>query len=139
MWDLILSLGSLAGLIAIPGAIYLYTESRKLQRLEAEKEYRIARVELGAIERNRDERVAALEKRKEAVARTSNNNTWVVNRTLFENLDAEQQAVRYESNPEELKLRAKLRYYRDLKNHKFLWFLRKNTDDDDTHQWLLEG
>lgn len=138
MWNLILSLGSLAGLIAIPGAVYLYMESRKLQRLEAEREYRIAQVELNAIEKSRNERMAALENQKKDIATASNNDTWAINRTLFENIDAEQQTIRFETNPEEMRLRAKLHYYSDLRNHKFLWFLRRKTDGD-MDQWLLEG
>jgi hypothetical protein len=135
MWQTILNIGSLAGLLSIAGAAYLYFEARKFKKLEATKEYRLARAELAELEGQRAGRVRVFEQAKHQMARASNNETWEINRSGWEKLDKEQQTAEFEFSAEETKAQARVKYYRALKNHKFLWFLRR--DDADDEPWTL--
>lgn len=125
-WDFILQIGSIGGLLGIIGAIYLYFERERF-RANAEKEYKIAGAELAELEEERARKVGAIEELRDRIIRGSKTNeVFLMNQSSLERLEEEKWKVLSSNLNPERKVKAKVEYYEKLKNHSFLWFLRRN-------------
>lgn len=104
MWNFILQLGSIAGLFSIAGGAYLYFENKKFKKLDAERELEIARIELAELRKERGD------------VKTTD--------IFFEYWGRDK-----EYDFQEAKVQARISYYSDLRDHRFLWFLNRKKNN----------
>lgn len=124
-WQTILNIGSLSGLVGLTGGIYLYFENRKFKKLDAEKEYKIACVELAEInekelqEKNHVDGVIL-----EVIRGSKTRDVFDLNKDYLDKLELKKWKIIERYMLPKAKVEARVSYYEDLKDHSLLWFLK---------------
>lgn len=127
MLDLILKFGGLLGFFTVPVSVYLYFESRRFKILDAEKEYRISRVELSEVESKIIEEQKAIESSINVVIRGSGSlENYSYNSIHLRNLEQEKFGIILKYAPAKSKIEARVNYFKKLKDHSVFWFLKKD-------------
>ena len=123
-------LSDVGGLIAIPGALYLYFEKRRFERWDAERNHTIHKDERQRLEQESEEsrlkNIDTLDVMEFSLGRlygVSSREKREAYSKLERDLDEYSDKISKEKAHEE--------YFKKMKNHKFLWFLPRSAENEE--------